>query len=95
MRPVYDFICTIGELIDKLIVELLKAERANHAILDERAKEHPDVEKIAHLEWMTRSCSEQRVRLRGEINKRIGEAIERGHMGYAPEVRDFEPGKER
>lgn len=89
---VEDFVCPIGELIDKLIVELLKAERANHAILDERRKKNPDTAKIAGLEFMTRCCSEQRVRLRSAINRRLSEAITTGQMDYAPEMRDFNLG---
>lgn len=90
MRDTYDFLCSIGELIDKLSIENIKCHHANESILAERKKEKPDTARISELEFKARKAGEQRVRLRDEINRRIGEAIERGKIGASPEVRTYE-----
>jgi hypothetical protein len=86
----YDTICSIGELIDKLSIENIKCYDANSKILAERAKESPDPAEIAALEWRARSSGEQRVRLRQEINERMREAIGRGRIETAPDVRTYD-----
>jgi len=89
-NDVYDFICSIGELIDKLSIENIKCYDANAKSMEERTKEHPDVARIAECEGKARKAGEQRVRLRDEINRRIDEAIKRGGFGCAPDVRTYE-----
>lgn len=89
-ETVYDFICSIGELIDKLSIENIKCYHANEAILAERRRENPSHERISGLEWKARKAGEQRVRLRDEINQRLDSAIRRGQMGHAPDVRTYE-----
>lgn len=86
----YDFICSIGELIDKLSIENIKCYHANEAILAERRSATPDHERISALEFKARKAGEQRVRLRDAINHRLAEAIERGRLSYAPDVRTYE-----
>ena len=87
---VYDQLCSIGELIDKLSIENIKCAHANHAILDERAKDKPNAAIIADWELVARTAGEQRVRLKNEINKRLDEAVRRGGIGTAPEVRTYD-----
>jgi hypothetical protein len=87
---VYDYLCSIGELIDRLSIENLKCAHANHEILSERRKSDPDHARISELEFKARKAGEQRVRLRDEINQRLAEAIERGRIGHAPDVRTYE-----
>jgi len=89
-EPVYDFVCSIGELIDKLSIENIKCHHANEAILSERRKSNPDHERISQLEYKARKAGEQRVRLRDEINHRLAEAIARGSLGYTADVRTYE-----
>jgi hypothetical protein len=86
---VYDYLCSIGEMIDKLSIENIKCYHANESILAERRKEHPDTEKIAGLEWKARTAGEQRVRLKDEINRRLSEAISRGGFQTAREARTY------
>ena len=86
---VYDTLCSIGELVDKLCVELIKCANANHAILQERRRDHPDPQFIADQEWIARTAGEQRVALKNEINRRIDEAIRRGGMTVRPEARTY------
>lgn len=86
----YDFICSIGELIDKLSIENIKCHHANEAILAERRSTSPDHERISALEFKARKAGEQRVRLRDAINHRLAEAIERGRLSHAPDVRTYE-----
>lgn len=86
----YDFICSIGELIDKLSIENIKCHHANEAILRERKKPDPDTGAIAAAEWRARTSGEQRVRLRDEINRRLAEAITRGRIGTAAEARTYD-----
>lgn len=91
MTPeVYDTLCSIGELIDKLTIENIKCYDANQNILNERRKEHPKAESIAGWEWQARRSGEQRVKLRDEINRRIDEAIKRGGMQTASEARTYD-----
>lgn len=85
----YDFICSIGELVDKLSIENIKCYDANTAILRERHSGNPDVALISQLEFKARTAGEQRVRLKDEINRRIAEAVDRGRIGVAPEVRTY------
>ena len=87
---VYDYICSIGELIDKLSIENIKCYDANMNVLEERKKEKPDHIRISELEGRARKAGEQRVRLRDEINRRLAEAIKRGNIGVTQEVRTYE-----
>lgn len=90
MTPeVYDFVCSIGELIDKLSIENIKCHHANEGILVERRRAQPNTARIAELEWKARTSGEQRVRLRDEINRRLAEAVQRGRIGTAQEVRTY------
>lgn len=86
----YDFICSIGELIDKLSIENIKCYDANMNVLAERKKEKPDHVRISELESRARKSGEQRVRLRDEINKRLSEALARGKIDCTKEVRTYE-----
>jgi len=88
----YDFICSIGELIDKLSIENIKCYDANSRILAERKKEKPNHALISQLELNARLAGEQRVRLRHEVNRRLAEAMERGRIQTAPEVRTYADG---
>lgn len=85
----YDFICSIGELIDKLSIENIKCYDVNKKILAERSKDNPDNNKIANWEFNARKAGELRVKLKCEINKRLNEAIKRGGFGVAPEARTY------
>ena len=95
MREAYDFICSIGELIDKLSIENIKCFHANMEILqmrkwDEEADTPPcHAPGISENERKARTAGEQRVRLRDEINRRLAEAIARGELGQANEVRTY------
>jgi len=88
MRASYDFICSIGELIDKLSIENIKCYHANNRIQSIRAVGGDPIE-IAKLEADAREAGEQRVRLRHEINLRLKDAIERGTIGAARDVRTY------
>lgn len=90
MNMPYDTICSIGELIDKLTIENIKCNHANEAILVERRKEKPNPQAIADNEFKARKSGEQRVRLKDEINRRVDEAIRRGGIQVAPEVRTYD-----
>lgn len=87
---VYDYICSIGELIDKLSIENIKCYDANMRILKERRKPDPSTQIISELEFRARIAGEQRVRLKDEINRRFAEALERGKIGCATEIRTYE-----
>jgi hypothetical protein len=67
---VYDLLCSIGELIDKLTIENIKCYDANQKILAERKTLEPVAQRIADWEWQARRAGEQRVKLRDEINRR-------------------------
>lgn len=86
----YDYLCSVGELIDKLSIENIKCYHANEGILAERRKQHPDPSVIAAMEWKARTSGEQRVRLRDAINQRLKEAIGRGGIQSAAEARTYD-----
>lgn len=86
---VYDLLCSIGELIDKLTIENIKCYDANQNVLTERKTEHPSAQRIADWEWQARRAGEQRVKLRDEVNRRLAEALERGSIQTAPEARTY------
>lgn len=86
----YDFLCSIGELIDKLSIQNIVCYDSNMKVLAERSKPKPDDTFISQLEFKARTAGEQRVRLKDEINRRIDEAIRRGGIGTAPEVRTYD-----
>jgi len=90
MRPAYDFLCSIGELIDKLTIENIKCFDANGKILALRRGATANPIAIARLESAARRAGEQRVRLRDEINVRLDEAIRRGGFEHATDVRTYE-----
>lgn len=87
---VYDLLCSIGELVDKLTIENIKCYDANQKILAERKVERPDAEKIAAWEWQARRSGEQRVMLRDEFNRRLTEAIQRGGIRVNREARTYD-----
>lgn len=89
-EPVYDLICSIGELIDKLSIENIKCYDANNKVIQERRKPNPSAKAIADWEWQARRSGEQRVRLRDEINRRLNEAIARGGFQTSPEARTYD-----
>lgn len=89
-EPAYDFICSIGELMDKLSIENIKCYDGNTRAIAERKKQRPDHVLISELELKVRLAGEQRVRLRNEINRRLAEALKRGEIESAPEVRTYE-----
>ena len=89
MDPVYDFICSIGSLIDMLSIENIKCYDANNKVMAERLATVVDHERISRLEMAARGAGEQRVRLRDEINRRLAEAISRGGMSTTKEVRTY------
>lgn len=88
----YDFICSIGELIDKLSIENIKCYDANTKVIREREKANPSAEKIANWEFQARTAGEQRVRLKDEINRRLAEALKRGAIGCTREARTYDLG---
>jgi len=93
-RPVYDYLCSIGELFDKLSIQNIVCYDSNTKILEERSKPEPDDHVISQLEFKARTAGEQRVRLKDEINHRLNEAIRNGGIGTAPEVRTYKmPGE--
>ena len=87
--PVYDLICSIGELIDKLSIENIKCYDANRKAIEERQKHVPSSVVIANCEWQARRSGEQRVKLRDEINRRLAEALKRGEIQTATEARTY------
>jgi len=87
---VYDFLCSIAELIDKLSIENIKCYDANQKILAERKRDTPRAQSIADWEWQARRSGEQRVKLRDEINRRLSEAIGRGGIQIASEARTYD-----
>lgn len=87
---IYDLLCSIGELIDKLSIENIKCYDANQKILNERKKESPSAQAIATWEWQARRAGEQRVKLRDAINRRLNEAIQRGGIQVANDARTYD-----
>lgn len=88
--PVYDLLCSLGELIDKLSIENIKCYDANQKILAERKEAAPSAQRIADWEWQARRAGEQRVKLRDEINRRLNEAIRRGGVTASGEARTYD-----
>lgn len=88
-NQVYDYICSIGELIDKLSIENIKCSRFNHLILDERKKEKPNHNQISEWERLMRLAGEQRVRLKDELNRRLDDALRRGSISCTKEARTY------
>jgi hypothetical protein len=88
-----DILLSIGDLVDRLSIENIKCYDANTRILEERAKAHPNAERISALEWKARSSGEIRVRLRYEINLRLKDALERGTIDVQKEVRTYDLNK--
>lgn len=89
-ESVYDYICSIGELIDKLSIENVKCYDANNKIIALRREREVDVQRIADLEAAARGAGEQRVRLRDEFNRRLAEAIARGGFSTTKETRTYD-----
>ena len=87
---IYDYLCSFGELIDKLSIENIKCYDVNMKVLQERKRKEPNHGRISALEYKARTAGEQRVRLRDEINRRLAEAIQRGGINTAPDVRTYE-----
>ena len=89
-EEVYDFLCSIGELIDKLSIENIKCYHANEGIISERKNSSSNIDRISSLEYKARTAGEQRVRLRDEINRRLSEALKRGNISCSKDVRTYE-----
>lgn len=86
---VYDAICSIGELVDKLSIENIKCAHANQTVMVERKKSEPSAKTIADMELLARTSGEQRCRLKNEINRRLDEAIRRGGINTPQEARTY------
>ena len=87
-----DFLCSIGELIDKLIGEDIKCYHFNNLVDIGIAKAEQDVEQLTEWEEQTRRANEQRSRLRDAINERIAKAVSTGKMDCAKTVRTYRKG---
>jgi len=88
--PVYDQICSIGELIDQLIVTHIKIFAFHDKIVAERHKPNPSATVIVENEGKCRHAGEKRVVLREELNRRIDEAIRRGGIQVVSDPRTFD-----
>lgn len=87
---VYDYICSIGELIDKLSIQNIICYDSNMKILEERGKPSPSAARISDLEFKARKAGEQRVRLRNEFDRRLAEALTRGKIHVTTDARTYE-----
>lgn len=86
----YDILCSIGDLIDQMIVTHIKISAFHATIVSERHKENPSATVIVENEGKCRHAGEKRVVLREEINRRIDEAIRRGGIQVVSDVRTFD-----
>lgn len=84
-----DFICSIGELVDKLTIENIKCSRFNHEMIELKNNEPINLQRIGELQISLMAANEQRVRLKNEINLRIDDAIRRGGIGINKETRTY------
>jgi hypothetical protein len=86
----YDILCSIGDLIDQLVVTHIKISAFHATIVAERHKPSPSPEVILEAEAKCRRAGEKRVLLRDAINHRIDEAIRRGGICVTDDARTFD-----
>lgn len=84
---------TIGDLVDRLIVEVHKLAWFENKKREEHAKPEPNVQQIAEWDNLSRDCCELRSILKKELNAAVSEFVTT--LAYAPsqEARTFRPPK--
>lgn len=80
---------SIGELVDRLVVESIKCHHFNHEILKEQAKPEPDDGRIARLLSGSQAANEQRVKMRDAVDRELARAIKSGEVGGGKTARTY------
>lgn len=82
---------TLGDLCDRLAVEVGKLAAFENRKREEHAKSEPDVAKIAAWDNLSRDCCELRSMLKSRINELFAEVVASGEYKAMKEVRTFRP----
>jgi hypothetical protein len=82
---------TLGDLIDRLIVEVNKLAYFENKKREEHAASTPDVAMIAKWDNLSRDCCEYRSLLKSRINEVLGEIVASGEYQTLREARTFRP----
>jgi len=84
---------TLGDVIDRLIVDVHKLAFFENAKRQENQKPNPDKDLISRYDHASRDCCEIRSALKNEINKMFREILGKDKYDPIPEVRTFAPAK--
>lgn len=82
---------SLADLIDRLIVELLKLSFFENSKRQEHSKKNPDYKLIAEYDNKSRDCCELRSLIKNEINRLMEEIILSGDYRTIKEPRTFTP----
>lgn len=82
---------TLGDLIDRLIVEVNRLSWFENRKREEHAKSNPDIELIAKWDGLSRDSCELRSAIKSEINVLFGEVVRSGDYKVLREPRTFRP----
>jgi len=91
MKPLIPNLSTFGDLVDRLIVELLKLSYFEQSKRDEHGKENPDPEMITKWDNMSRDACEYRSLLKDSINAMLTQIVENKEYRTLRELRTFSP----
>lgn len=80
---------TFADLIDRLMVEILKLSVFENRKSEEQVKRNPDAELIMKWDRLSREACELRSALKNEINKLLSEIVNTGTYEVMREPRTF------
>ena len=83
-------VTSMGELIDRLIVEDHKLGHFERAKAAEQKKENPDANLIVRWDKASRTANEKRSIIKGAIDKMFAKAIKEGKYSPIEEMRTFD-----
>lgn len=89
-RPIPN-VSTIADILDRLIVELMKLSFFEQNKRDEQFKEFPDSTKIALYDDMSREACEYRSALKNMLNENLKEIVRTKSYSPVKELRTFRP----
>lgn len=89
-RPIPNF-STVADVLDRLIVELMKLSFYEQGKRDEQSKETPDPVRVAFFDDNSRDACEFRALLKNKLNELLHQIVV--HKTYSPlkELRTFRP----
>lgn len=80
---------SVGELIERLIIEVVKVSVLENRKAEEQKQNKPNSELITKWDKASRSANEMKVKIKNELDKKLKEIIEEGKYNFTEIGRTF------